>query len=165
MSGYESLGVRPATSTRRILKVALAMLLLTAFMIAGGIAMVTALGRLGDLATWTRGNVGQTFETVSSVVTALAIGGIMISWAFQAWQIQMAVNDPVLAVVWPHDGSSDPVTQQQYFYANLLIQHAWLQHTTGIATHAEMVSNLKHLFACSPEVKRQAARRVPNEEP
>jgi hypothetical protein len=66
--------------------------------------------------------------------------------------MQMAINDPDLAAVWPHDGSNDPLTQRQYFYANLLIQHAWLQHTTGIATHAEMISNLKHLFA-SPIVR------------
>jgi hypothetical protein len=157
-------------------KTALAMLLLTVLMIAGGIGMVAVLGRQGDSGTWARwGDVGQTFEAVSSVVSAFAIGGILISWTYQAWQMQfaqlalqrsvdadvrnqhvalmrMAINDPDLAAVWAHDGSNNPVTQRQYFYANLLIQHAWLQHTTGIATHAEMVSNLKHLFA-SPIVR------------
>ncbi|MEV6850261.1 DUF6082 family protein [Actinoplanes sp. NPDC051411] len=176
MSGYESLGVRPATTMRGALKVALAMLLLTAFMIVGGIAMVAALGRQGDAATWARwGNVGQTFEAANSVVSAFAIGGILISWAFQAWQMQfaqlalqrsvdaevrdqhvtlmhMAINDPDLAAVWPNDGGKDQATQRQYFYANLLVQHVWLQHTTGIATHDEMVNNLKYLFA-SPIVR------------
>jgi hypothetical protein len=176
MNDSETASVRPATTTRGILEVALAMLLLTVLMIAGGIAMVAVLGGQGDPATWARwGNVGQTFEAVNSVVSAFAIGGILISWTFQAWQmqfaqlalqrsvdaevrnqhitlIQMAINDQDLAAVLPNDGGSDSPTQRQYFYANLLIQHAWLQHTTGVATHAEMVNNLKYLFA-SPMVR------------
>jgi hypothetical protein len=52
----------------------------------------------------------------------------------------------------PNDGGSDSATQRQYFYANLLVQHVWLQHTTGIATHDEMVNNLKYLFA-SPMIR------------
>jgi hypothetical protein len=66
--------------------------------------------------------------------------------------IQMAINDADLAAVWPNDGGNEPATQRQYFYANLLVQHVWLQHTTGIATHDEMVNNLKYLFA-SPMVR------------
>ena len=63
MSGYEPLSVRPATTMRGILKIALAMLLLTALMIVGGIATVALLGRQGDSATWARwGNVGQSLE-------------------------------------------------------------------------------------------------------
>lgn len=52
----------------------------------------------------------------------------------------------------PNDGGSDSATQRQYFYANLLVQHVWLQHTTGIATHDEMVNNLKYLFT-SPMIR------------
>jgi hypothetical protein len=176
MNGYEPAGVRPATTPRGILKVALAMLFLTVFMIAGGMAMVAVLGGRGDAATWARwSNVGQTFEAVNSVFSIFVIGGVLISWAFQAWQMQfaqvalqrsvnaevrnqhvalirMAINDPDLAAVWPNDSCGDPVTERQYLYANLLIQHIWLQHTAGVATHEEMINNLKHVFA-SPIVR------------
>jgi hypothetical protein len=49
------------------------------------------LGRHGDQATWARwGNVGQTFEAVNSIVSALAVAGILITWIFQSRQMQVA---------------------------------------------------------------------------
>jgi Family of unknown function (DUF6082) len=176
MSGYEFFGTGPVMTARRILKVTLFALLVTVFIVAAGIMLVVTVGGQGDPETWARwGNVGQTFEAVNSVVSALAIGGILISWFLQSHQmqiarqtlqrgvdaevrnqhvilIQMAINDPDLAAVWPAIGGNDQRTQRQYQYANLLIQHVWLQYTAGIATREEMVSNLRFLFA-SPKIR------------
>jgi hypothetical protein len=176
MNGYEFFGTGPVITARRILKVTLFALLVTAFIVAVGILLVVAVGGQGDPQTWARwGNVGQTFEAVNSVVSALAIGGILISWVLQSHQMQiarqtlqrgvdaeirnqhvvltqMAINDPDLAAVWPTIGGNDQTTQRQYQYANLLIQHVWLQYTAGIATRDEMVSNLRFLFA-SPKIR------------
>jgi hypothetical protein len=62
------------------------------------------------------------------------------------------VSHNSLAAVWPHTTLKDPTTQAQVMYANLLLQHAWLQYSTGIATREEMVSNIRFLFA-SPKVR------------
>jgi hypothetical protein len=144
MNGYEPAGVRPATTTRGILKVALAMLFLTMFMIAGGIAMVAALGGHGDAA----------FQSWQMQFAQLALQRSVNADVRNQHValIGMAINDPDLAAVWPNDSSSDPVTERQYLYANLLIQHIWLQHTAGVATREEMTNNLKNVFA-SPIVR------------
>ncbi|MDP9799729.1 hypothetical protein J2S43_008241 [Catenuloplanes nepalensis] len=66
--------------------------------------------------------------------------------------IHMAIDTPHLARVWPHQSGVNEMTQSQHMYANLLIQHAWLQHTTNIASREEMISNVRYLFA-SPAVR------------
>ncbi|WP_189082216.1 DUF6082 family protein [Mangrovihabitans endophyticus] len=65
---------------------------------------------------------------------------------------RMAIENPDLAEVWPRHAEAAPAVRAQYLYANLLLQHAWLQHTTGLATREEMISNLRFLFA-SPTVR------------
>jgi hypothetical protein len=176
MNGDEFSGVAPVITARGILKASAIVLLLSILIVFAAIALVAVVGQHGESATWARwGNVGQTFEAVNSVVSALAVGGILISWAYQSRQMQvarlalqrsvdaevrnqhvaltqMAINDPHLADVWPSAGGNDPMTRRQYMYANLLIQHVWLQYTTGIATREEMTSSLRYLFA-SPKVR------------
>jgi hypothetical protein len=71
----------------------------------------------------------------------------------------MAIDNPHLAEVWPRTTMEDPMIQSQYMYANLLLQHAWLQYTTGIATREEMISNLRYLFA-SPKVRAFWAKTI-----
>jgi hypothetical protein len=66
--------------------------------------------------------------------------------------IQMATQDARLAEVWPSGVGTDEVTRRQHMYANLLLQHVWLQYTAGIASKEEMISNLRHLFT-SPRVR------------
>ena len=65
---------------------------------------------------------------------------------------RMALQNPALAEVWPVSAGTDARTQGQYMYANLLLQHVWLQHTAGIATREEMMSNLRYFFA-SPKMR------------
>jgi hypothetical protein len=66
--------------------------------------------------------------------------------------MQMAIEHPHLATVWPNLGITDPATLSQHMYANLIIQHVHLQYTTGIATRDELISNLRSLFA-SPNIR------------
>jgi len=66
--------------------------------------------------------------------------------------IGMAIEDPRLAEVLPSHVGTDETTRRQHLYANLLLQHVWLQYTAGIASEEEMVSNVRHLFA-SPKVR------------
>jgi hypothetical protein len=190
MSGYEPSGVPPATSARMILKVTVVVLFLTAVVVVTGVGLADALGRRADAATWARwSDVGQAFGVVNSVVSALAVAALLITWVLQTREMRaqwaemteqrhilqgaqaalhrsadvdvrklhmtltgMAIGNEHLAAVWPSHGGLDPITQSQYMYANLLIQHAWLQHTSGLAGHEEMVKNLRFLFA-SPKVR------------
>lgn len=45
--------------------------------------------------------------------------------------IRMALNDNRLAEVWPRIAGVDPVTESQHMYANLLLQHIWLEYSAG----------------------------------
>ncbi|GAA2714941.1 hypothetical protein Apa02nite_096800 [Actinoplanes palleronii] len=159
------------------------LLLFAVLVLVAGIVMTAVLGRFGDDADWTRwSNVGEAFGAVNSVVSALAVAALLITWTLQSRDLavqrriledaqlvlrrsadvgvrnshvmltRMAIEDPNLAAVWPNHGRTDPVVQAQHMYANLLIQHAWLQCTTGLATREEMISNLRFLFA-SPKVR------------
>ena len=62
--------------------------------------------------------------------------------------LKMAIQDPTLASVWP------PLAPQlrheenkQYLYANLILQHAWLQLRFEAYTEAEMHSYLRYAFS------------------
>jgi hypothetical protein len=66
--------------------------------------------------------------------------------------IQIALDRPELAEVWPDVGGTGPERRAQYLYANLLIQHTWLQYTSGISTQEEMLSALRYLFT-SPKIR------------
>ena len=64
----------------------------------------------------------------------------------------MAIHNPILADVWPNQVRNDPIVRSQHMYANLLLQHARLQYTTGVDSRAELIANLQYLFA-SPKVR------------
>jgi len=66
--------------------------------------------------------------------------------------IRIALEHTHLADVWPSGGLADSVTRSQHMYANLLIQHMWMQYTIGVVTQEEMISDLRYLFA-SPKVR------------
>jgi hypothetical protein len=147
-----------------------ATLLLTSAVVAAGVGMVALIGRSADDGTWRRwSDVGQSFGVVNSVVAALAVAALVITSAAQSRSqrdhqteisvrqlhvalTRMAIDNPHLAEVWPRTTMEDPVSQSQHMYSNLLLQHAWLQYTTGVATREEMISNLRYLFA-SPKVR------------
>ncbi|GIF23779.1 hypothetical protein BJ973_004390 [Actinoplanes tereljensis] len=166
----ESVSGRSLTPRRTLVWVASAAAVLTAAVVAAGLGMVALIGQSGDDSTWTRwSDVGQAFGVVNSVVAALAVAALVItSMAHARGQrdqqteisvrhlhvtlTRMAIDNPHLAEVWPRTTPEDSVTQSQHMYANLLLQHAWLQYTTGVATREELVSNLRFLFA-SPKVR------------
>ena len=147
-----------------------AALVLAGAVVAAGVGIVGLVGRSGDDSTWRRwSDVGQAFGAVNSVVAALAVAALVITSMAQSRSqrdqqtevsvrqlhvtlTRMAIDNPHLAEVWPRTTMEDPVAQSQHMYANLLLQHAWLQYTTGLATREEMISNFRYLFA-SPKVR------------
>jgi hypothetical protein len=67
--------------------------------------------------------------------------------------MKMAIDDNDLADVWPPLQSGLlPRRNRQYLYANLVIQHAWLNIQIRDYSEAEMRNNLRHLFA-SPLIR------------
>lgn len=60
--------------------------------------------------------------------------------------MKMAINDPVLAELWPlaHTGLS-PERLRQYFYANLVLQHIRLNQRIG--TQEAMESEIRYVFS------------------
>lgn len=161
---------RPFTRRRTLIWVASSAVILTVAVVAAGLGMVALIGQSGDANTWTRwSDVGQAFGVVNSVVAALAVAALVITTLAHARSqrdqqtdislrqlhvtlTRMAIDNPHLAEVWPRTTLEDSVAQSQDMYANLLLQHAWLQYTTGVATREELVNNLRFLFA-SPKVR------------
>jgi hypothetical protein len=61
--------------------------------------------------------------------------------------IRMAMDDRELAAVWPTHGSGlSEDRNRQYLYANLILQHAWLQLRITDFTEAELQRYLRYLF-------------------
>jgi hypothetical protein len=60
--------------------------------------------------------------------------------------VKMSISDPELAMVWPKVTSS-PERHRQFQYANLILQHAWLQLKTTDYSEAELQSTLRYLFS------------------
>lgn len=183
MNGHESRGGKSRRVARVVFPAAGMIVLLTAVVIGTGVGLAAVLGRGGSDKIWSRlSDVGQAFGVVNSVVSALAVVALVVTWMMQSRDlavqrriledaqvalrrsadvglrdlhtklISMAIDHPDLAAVWPNLGVTDPVLQLQYMYANLLLQHAWLQHTTGVATREDLISNVRFLFA-SPKVR------------
>ncbi|GIF53412.1 hypothetical protein DFJ67_1124 [Asanoa ferruginea] len=65
--------------------------------------------------------------------------------------VQLSIADPELAQVWPQVVGS-PARHRQYQYANLIIQHSWLQLKISDYTEAELQSMLRYLFS-SPIIR------------
>lgn len=166
----ERAGRRSPTPPKGLLRMMCATVVLAGAVVAAGVGMVALIGQGGDNGTWRRwSDVGQAFGVVNSVVAALAVAALVITSLAQSRSqrdqqteisvrqlhvtlTRMAIDNPHLAAVWPRITMEDPVTQSQYMYANLLLQHAWLQYTTGIVTREEMINNVRFLFA-SPKVR------------
>jgi len=61
--------------------------------------------------------------------------------------MKMAMDDTSLAEVWPPLAPRlSHEENKQYFYANLILQHAWLQLRINVYTEAEMHSYLRYVF-------------------
>jgi hypothetical protein len=61
--------------------------------------------------------------------------------------MKMAMDDNDLAEVWPAlRPGLRPRRNRQYLYANLIVQHAWLNIRIHEYTEAEMRNNLRYLF-------------------
>jgi hypothetical protein len=66
--------------------------------------------------------------------------------------IGIALEHPDLADVWPWPANISATKRSQHMYANLLIQHTWLQYTAGICTEDETLSTLRFLLS-SPKIR------------
>ena len=188
MRRRESGGGRP--STRVALGIVCGIPILAALVVFSGLGLVAFLGQRGDEQTWLRwSSVGEAFGAVNSIVSAIAVAVLVITWTLQSrdlrkqWAeltrqreildetraalcrsadadlrklhvslIRMAIDKPHLARVWPSDAAFEQTVREQHLYANLLLQHVWLQYTLGVATREEMVNNVRFLFA-SPEIR------------
>src|SRR5882724_1137422 len=85
MKGDESSVGRSPARGRAMLWTLIATPLVAAVVIASGVGLVAILGRRGDDSTWTRwSSVGQAFGVVNSVVSALAVAALVITWALQS---------------------------------------------------------------------------------
>jgi hypothetical protein len=164
--------------------------MLVVAVLISGVGLVAFVGQRGDDRTWSRwSSVGEAFGAMNSVISALALATLVITWSLQSRDmrgqrseladqrrtlegleaaqrrsadvdvrglhvalIRIALEQKHLAEVWPSGGLADSVTRSQHMYANLLIQHMWLQYTIGIASREEMISSLRYLFA-SPKVR------------
>ena len=61
--------------------------------------------------------------------------------------MKMAMDDTDLAEVWPAlQPGLRPRRNRQYLYANLIVQHLWLNVQIGQLTPAEMGNQLRHVF-------------------
>jgi hypothetical protein len=68
--------------------------------------------------------------------------------------MKMAIDDNDLADVWPPlQPGLRPRQNRQYLYANLVIQHAWLNVQIRDYSEAEMRNNLRYLLA-SPVIRQ-----------
>ncbi|MEU4692336.1 DUF6082 family protein [Actinoplanes sp. NPDC023714] len=161
---------RSAVSSRDVFRIVSATLALTAAVVTAGVGIVALIGQRGADTTWQRwSDVGQAFGAVSSVVAAFAVAALVVTSTAQSRSqrdqqteislrqqhielAKMAIDNPHLAAVWPRTTMEDPVTQAQYRYANLLLQHAWLHHKTGLSSREEMISNMRYFFA-SPTIR------------
>jgi hypothetical protein len=66
--------------------------------------------------------------------------------------LKLAMNDRQLAAVWPPFPGVTEEQNRQFLYANLVLQHTWLQKSLGLSSKAETQSNLRYLFA-SPLIR------------
>lgn len=61
--------------------------------------------------------------------------------------VKMAMEDTDLAEVWPPlQPGLRPRRNRQYLYANLILQHIWLNIQIGVLTEAEMRNHLRYVF-------------------
>jgi hypothetical protein len=62
--------------------------------------------------------------------------------------IKMAIDDPQLAAVWPEfERGIPPERNRQYLYANLIIQHVWLNLQIGNYSDDEARGMLRYMFS------------------
>jgi multisubunit Na+/H+ antiporter MnhC subunit len=75
--------------------------------------------------------------------------------------LKLAMNDSQLAAVWPPFPGVSAERNRQFLYANLVLQHVWLQHSLGASTEAETQSNLRYLLA-SPLIREYWRATAPS---
>jgi hypothetical protein len=128
-------------------------------------------------------SVGQAFGVLASVLSGLALAAVVIVFRAQrreliaqqteltlqrvalnrsaganvrmlhVYLIGMAINDPLLANVWPSSSPGvSPELHRQHLYANLVVQHARLHRILDDYSDAEFASNLRYLFT-SPVIR------------
>jgi hypothetical protein len=176
-SGGSSASLR---STLRISALVVTLSLIAVIAGIGLVALLG--GRGDDVTWERWSSVGEAFGVVNSLVSVFAVAVVLVTWSTQyrflrdqkaefAQQrkiqedradlelrkmhvdlIRMALADNSLAAVWPRIAGVDPVTESQHMYANLLLQHIWLEHSAGRSSRDQMLSNVRYLFA-SPAVR------------
>ncbi|WP_250038009.1 DUF6082 family protein [Paractinoplanes maris] len=127
-------------------------------------------------------SVGEAFGAVNSLISVLAVAAVVVTWTSQyrllreqraevAEQrlmeerradlelrkmhvdlMRMALERPHLAEVWPRIAGADALVESQHMYANLILQHVWLEYSSGQSSHDQMVNNVRYLMA-SPAMR------------
>lgn len=127
-------------------------------------------------------SVGESFGVVNSLISVLAVAAVVVTWTSQykllreqraegAEQrvmeerradlelrkmhvdlMRLALERPHLAEVWPRIAGVDALVESQHMYANLILQHVWLEYSSGKTTRNQMVNNVRYLMA-SPAVR------------
>lgn len=183
MRNRESPGGRSAVPGRAVLGALGFVVVLGVLVLVSGVGLVALVGQRGNDTTWARwSSVGEAFGVVNSLVSALAVAAVMVTWLWQyhllrdqradmAAQrrllegraaldmrkmhvdlIRMSLEHRHLAAVWPRNAGSDAESEDQHMYANLLLQHLWLEYTSGMATREQLESNVRYLFS-SPTMR------------
>ncbi|GAA0487562.1 hypothetical protein Ade02nite_11690 [Paractinoplanes deccanensis] len=85
MRSDEPVGSRSAGARKTpVLWIVFAVPMLTGVVLFTGIGMVWLLGRRGDDTTWDRwSDVGEAFGVMNSVVSAIAVATVVITWSLQ----------------------------------------------------------------------------------
>jgi protein-S-isoprenylcysteine O-methyltransferase Ste14 len=148
----------------------------------GLVAVLGEVAHKGTWDLWS--SIGQAFGVLASVLSGLALAAVVIVFRAQHREliqqqaelalqrdelrrsaeanvrmlhvhlIEMAINDPLLAAVWPSSSAAvTPERHRQYLYANLILQHA-RQHPLLVISYTdeEFARNLRHLFG-SPIIR------------
>jgi hypothetical protein len=128
-------------------------------------------------------SVGQAFGALASVLSSLALAAVVIVFRAQRRElveqqaelalqrvalnrgvaadvrmlhlrlIGMAIDDPLLATVWPSSSAEVPPERHRlYLYANLILQHARMHRGIDGYSEEEFRSNLSYLFT-SPIIR------------
>ncbi|AGL14161.1 DUF6082 family protein [Actinoplanes sp. N902-109] len=160
-TGDDSSGGRSLQSARTALTFVAISVLLTVAVTVIGNALVPALAVAALMVTWTqqsrdrqlrREELAAQGKLLQNAEAALRVSAEVDIRKLHMSLIRTAIDNPHLADVWPTHSGTDAETKISHMYANLIVQHVWLQYTTGIDSHEEMVSNLRYVFA-SPKIR------------
>ncbi|GAA4496370.1 hypothetical protein GCM10023191_038330 [Actinoallomurus oryzae] len=122
----------------------------------------------GSANSWARrGNIGQTYGAAAALLSVLALGGVAVSLVLQAREskanrehasrlihtdlLKMAMDDPAYLECWgPYSSATDPVTQRQAMYVNLILSYWESRWELGQFSEVHLREAAAHMFRATP---------------